>query len=454
MNTSKKNRILGQLLKSEIQELIKQKEWAQLKEGLSVWPAPDISDLLERLKDEEMGILFRLLPRQLAVDVFGELDADKQVCLLQQMSNERVRDIILELSPDDRTDLFEELPGKVIQKLLNLLPQEERKESLQLLGYPEKSVGRLMTPDYVAIRSHWTIKKALEHIRRYGRDVETINMVYVVDEKWRLIDEIPLRRLILGDPQQKIESIMDWKSISISAFEDQEKTIRIMQRYDLIALPVVDSENVLIGIVTVDDILDMLEEEVTEDFQKGAGVKPLEIRYSSASILTLFRKRIVWLSLLGVAGFLSGNAIAAFEGILGKIIVLAFFIPVLIDTGGNVGTQSATLIIRAMATGDLPPKEWFSIIKKELSVGILLGVALGVVLYLWSYFWKGNPNISLVVGISVIVITVFANLVGSLLPIVITKLKLDPAVISSPLITTIMDATGLLIYFSIAIWLL
>jgi magnesium transporter len=446
--------MLKELLKPEIQELIKKKNWRQLKEALTVWPAPDIADLLESLEDEEMVILFRLLPPQLAADVFSELDADKHTCLLQQMSNERVRDIILELSPDDRTDLFEELPGKVAQKFLNLLPQEERKESLQLLGYPEESVGRLMTPDYVAIQFHWTIKQALEHIRRYGRDAETINMVYVVDEKWHLIDDIPLRRLILADPQQKVESIMDWKFVSISAFEDQEKAVKIMKKYNLIALPVVDPQNVLLGVVTVDDILDVLEDEVTEDIQKGASVVPLEIRYSTAPIWALFRKRILWLLFLGVAGFLSGNVIASFEHTLGTIISLAFFIPVLIDTGGNTATQSATLIIRAIATGDLTLKKWFSVVKKELLIGVLLGGTLGFVLYLWSYFWKGEYLISLVVGMSVTVITLWANLVGGLLPIVLTKLKLDPAVVSSPLLTTLLDVTGLLIYFSIAIWLL
>jgi len=446
--------MLKDLLKPEIEELIKQKDWRSLKQVLSNWPGPDTADLLESLEQDDMFIVFRLLPRQLAADVFSELDVDKQTDLLQQISNERIRDIISELAPDDRTELFEELPGKITQRILNLLPLEDRKETLQLLGYPEDSVGRLMTPDYVAIRANWTISEALSHIRKHGRDAETINMVYVVDENGHLINDIPLRRLILADPQQQVESIMDKKFIAISASEDQEQGIKIIKQYNLVALPVVDSENVLLGIVTVDDILDVLEEEVTEDVHKGAGVAPLDMSYSAVSAWRLYRKRIVWLLLLAFAGFLSGNVIAAFEETIGTIIALAFFIPVLIGTGGNTGTQSATLIIRAIATGDLTLKKWFSVMKKELLVGILLGASLGLVLYLWSYFWKGNPEISLVVGISVVAIALCANLVGSLLPIVLTKLKLDPAIVSSPLITTIMDVTGLLIYFSIAIWLL
>ncbi|MBA5942520.1 MAG: magnesium transporter [Methanophagales archaeon] len=439
---------------SEIQELIEEKNWRQLKDTLSVLPAPDIANLLESLGDEWKVIIFRLLPQQLAAEVFGELDSNKQISLLQQMNDERVRDIILALSPDDRTDLFEELPGKVTQRLLNLLPPEERSESLQLLGYPEESVGRLMTPDHVAIRPHWSIKEASEQIRRYGRDAETINMIYVVDDEWHLIGDIPLRRLILADPEQTVESIMNYKFVSISAFDDQEKAVRIMQRYDLIALPVVDLQNILLGIVTVDDMLDVLEEEVTEDIQKGASVVPLTMSYTAASSWTLFHKRIVWLLSLLVAGILSGSVIAHFEKIIGVVIALVFFIPLLIDTGGNTGTQSATLIIRAIATGDLTLKKWFSVMKKELLVGILLAGTMGLLIYLLSYLWKGDPGISLVVGVSMIVITLWANLVGSLLPILLTKIKLDPAMVSSPLITTIMDVTGLLIYFSVAVWLL
>jgi len=437
-----------------VRKLIHRREWHRLRHLVGELPPPDVAELLEELPTEEMVVVFRLLPRALAAEVIGELDPDRELALLRQLGNRRALALLLEMSPDDRTELLEELPGKVTQRLLNLLPSEERQEALKLLGYPENSVGRLMTPDYVALKPHWTVAQALEHIRRYGRDAETINMVYVVDDRWHLLDDIPLRRVILASPEQKVEDIMDFQFTAIRASADQEEAIRLMERYDLIALPVVDQDGVLLGIVTVDDVFDVLEEEVTEDIHKGASVVPLRTSYTATPVVTLFRKRVVWLLLLAVAGFLSGNVIATFEKTLGQVIALAFFIPVLIDTGGNTGTQSATLIIRALATGELTLRKWWQVVRKELGVGLLLGGALGGILYLWSFLWKGDPRVSLVVGVSVVFIALQANLVGSLLPILLTKLRLDPAVVSSPLITTIMDVSGLLVYFSTALWLL
>ncbi len=437
-------------LLSRTRGLIERRDWRTLRELLRSLPPPDIAELISELPEEGMVIAFRLLPRDLAADVLAELDTEREEALLEQLGSRKILEVLLELSPDERTDLLEELPGRLTQKLLNILPPHERQEALELLGYPENSVGRLMTPDYVALKPYWSIGAALEHIRRFGRDAETVNMVYVVDEGWRLLDDIPLRRVILASPEQDVASIMDHRFVAIEAHADQEEAIRLMEKYDLIALPVVDRDGVLLGIVTVDDILDVLEEEFTEDVQKGASVVPLGTSYTAAPTLVLFRKRVVWLLLLALAGFLSGSVISAFEGVLGRVITLAAFIPVLIDTGGNTGTQSATLIIRALATGELTLGRWFSVVAKESTVGILLGTALGGVLYLWSYIWKGDPWVSVAVGLAVVFIVLFANLVGSLLPILLTKLRLDPAVVSSPLITTVMDVTGLLIYFGIA----
>jgi magnesium transporter len=433
-----------------VEEFIERRDWRGLRGYLSSWPAPDLAELLAELDEEEMVIVFRLLPRELAAEVFAELESEREETLLRHLSNRKILEVLLELPPDERTDLLEELPGRLAQKLLNILPPEERREALELLGYPENSVGRLMTPDYVALKPHWTIAQALAHIRRFGHDAETVNMVYVVDERWRLLDDIPLRRVILASPEEKVEAIMDRHFVAIEAAADQEDAIHLMKKYDLIALPVVDRDGVLLGIVTVDDILDVLEEEFTEDVQKGASVVPLGMSYTAASIFTLFHKRVVWLFFLALAGFMSGNVIAAFQGMLGRALALAFFIPVLIGTGGNTGTQSATLIIRALATGELTLKRWLTVIRKEISVGFLLGTALGGVLYLWSYVWKGDPRVSTVVGLAAVFIALFANLVGSLLPVALTKLQLDPAIVSSPLITTVMDVTGLLIYFGIA----
>ncbi|MCS7249939.1 MAG: magnesium transporter [candidate division WOR-3 bacterium] len=442
--------MLKELLKPEIEEAIRNKDWRVLKELISMWPPPDIADLLESLKDEERLVLFRLLPTDLAVEVFIELEREVQVHLVKNLSGEKMKEILLEVPPDDRTEIFEELPGEIVSQLISLLPPEERREALELLGYPKDSVGRLMTPDYVKVKEHWTIKYSLEHIRKFGKDAETLNILYVVDDEGRLIGEVHLRRLVLAEPSQKISEIMEKDFIAINAYEDQEEAARMMRRYDLIALPVVDKRNILLGIVTVDDILDVYEEEATEDLHKRAGVIPLKFSYTATPIISLFKKRIVWLSLLAIAGFLSSSIIASFEGLLHKIIALSFFIPVLIDTGGNTSSQSATLIVRAIALGELDFKKWWQIVKKEILVGVLLGLGLFVLLFGYSFLLRRDIRISFVVGLAVLAICIWANLIGTILPIILTKLKQDPAIISSPVLTTILDFTGLAIYFTIA----
>ena len=441
--------MLKQLLKPEIKELIEQKNWRILREAIIYWPPPDIADLLEDMEVEDALRLFLLLPKELAADVFTEMEKDLQIKLLQQLTNEQVKQILMELFPDERTALFEVLPGNVTNRLLNLLPPDERREALQLLGYPEDSVGRLMTPDYVVVKPHWTIARALEHIRKYGKDAETINIIYVIDKAGHLLDDIPLRKFILADPEDKVESLMDWEVISISAYADQEEAVKLFERYDLYALPVVDQNNILLGIVTADDIVDVIEEEVTEDIQKAGGVTPLEISYTAASPFTLYKKRVFWLSFLAVSGFLTSTVIAYFQNTLSAVIALAFFIPVLIGTGGNTSNQVSALVIRALATGELTLNRWFEVVKKELVVGFLLGITIGILLSLWGY-WKGGPQIGPVVGVSVILIVIWSNLVGGLLPIILTRIGLDPAFISSPLLSTLLDITGLLIYFMVA----
>jgi len=446
--------MLRELLSPEIRDLIEARDWRTLKEILSEWAPQDIVDLIHNVRENEGDIIFRLLPRELAAEVFSELDKNEQKNLLKQISSEHLKEIFLELSPDDRTDFFEELPASVTKKLLNLLPPEERKETMMLLGYPEKSVGRLMTPRFVAIRSNWTVGQSLEHIRRFAKNAETIDIVYVVDEGWHLLDEISLRDLIIASPAEKIDNLMDNEYHSVAANVDQEIAVEIMKKYNLNVLPVVDSKNILLGVITVDDVLDVYEDEVTEDIQKGASVFPFEVSYNTTAVLTMFRKRIIWLLLLAIGGTLTGSVISSFEFTLCRVIALASFIPLLIGTGGNIGTQSATLIIRALVTGDITPRKWFNVIKKEVAVGLMLGVSLGCVLAVWSYLMKQNLLISLIVGLSVVFISLWANIVGSLLPIFLRKLHLDPAVVSSPFISTILDVSGLLIFFSVATFFL
>jgi len=439
-----------QLILPEVEDLIERKDWNALKEALSEIDVHDIAELLENLDEKEAVIVFRLVSKDKASDVFAELDPSLQEYLLKHIVGKELKDLLEDLSPDDRTALFEDLPGRMTQKLLNILPPEERKESLQLLGYPEESVGRLMTPDYVAVRPHWTIEKAIDHIKKRGRDAETINMIYVVDDRWKLVDDIPIRRFLLAEPGQSVADIMDHKFIAINALKDQEEAYQVIKKYNLNVLPVVDGEGILLGIVTVDDILDVIEEEVTEDFQKASAIVPIEESYYAVGIGTLYKKRAGWLMLLLVADFLSSSVIAHFQDALQAVIALAFFIPVLIDTGGNIASQSSTLIIRALAMGELTIRKWFSVVKKELVIGLMLGLTLGLVLYIRSFFWRGGPTVGMVVGMAMMAISLWANLLGSLLPIVLTRFKLDPAVISSPLLTTVVDSTGLLIYFSLA----
>lgn len=432
-----------------VTELVHEKRWKALREALQGVPIPEVADLIPELEKRDQVLFFHALPRERAADVFSYMGLEEQNALLAVLTDEDTRHLLADLRPDDRTQLLEELPGQVTQRLLNLLSQEDLKEARQLLGYPEESVGRLMTPDYIAIRPEWTIRRAIEQVRRRGRDSEIISIVYVVDANWKLIDALSIRRLILADLDTTVEEIMDTSFVSLSAFEDREEAVRALARYDLVALPVVDSDGILVGIVTVDDVLDVAEEEATEDFHKAAAVSPLRTSYKETSIWWLVRSRIGWLAILVFVNLISAGVIAAYEETLATIIALSFFIPLLIGSGGNTGAQSATLMVRAIATGDVVGSEWLKILGKEMLVGIMLGVVMGILSTFLGIF-VGGFYIGIIVGLAMCGIVLVANLLGTILPFLLTKVKLDPAVASSPLITTIADATGLLIYFSIA----
>jgi len=438
-----------ELINSRIERLIKEQKWHELRQFLANWSAPDIAELLLHLEKRERALIFRLLPRPLSSEVFSYLESKQKDELLRDMTDEEIRQLLANLSPDDRTQFLEELPGQATQRLLNLLSSEDRRETLQLLGYPEESVGRLMTPNYVAVRPGWRVGEALEHIRNKGRDSETINQIYVVDPSWKLIDALELRRFILAKPDLTVEQIMDYKFVSISAFEDREKAVQMIQHYDLDALPVVDSEGILLGIVTVDDVMDVAQEEATEDFHRVAAVAPLRMSYRESSIGALYRKRVLWLTALLGVNLVSSGVIAAFEETLATQIALVFFIPLLIDTAGNAGSQSATLMIRAIATGDIALDRWFWAISRELAIGLLLGVTMGMASWALGLY-RGGWEIGMVVSLAMISVVIFANMIGAILPLLLTRLGLDPAVASSPLITSVADVAGLIIYFSIA----
>ncbi|AEJ60928.1 magnesium transporter [Spirochaeta thermophila DSM 6578] len=434
-------------------EWVRQRLWHKVKQELVSWHPSDIAEFLGSLEEEEAStdalILFLMLPPELKGDVFSEFDTELQRQILERITSDQVKEILSELSHDDRIELLENLPGNLTRRVLNLLSPDDRSITLELLGYPEDSVGRLMTPDYVSLKPHWTIEKALDHIRRYGKDAEIINMLYVIDEEGHLMDDILLRKVILAPPDATVESIMDWHYVAINAYADQEEAVRLIRKYDLNALPVVDDDNILLGIVTVDDIIDVLDEETTEDVHKESAVVPLETSYSQASPFLLYTKRVVWLFFLGISGFLSSGVISRFQGVLSSFISLSLFIPMLMGTGGNTSSQAATLVIRALAVGELTPRRWFLVVRKELLVGLLLGGSLGLVLATIGYLWTGDTGIALTVGLSIVGIVLWANLIGSTLPLLCTWVGIDPALISSPLLSTILDVTGLLIYFTV-----
>ncbi len=447
--------MLKEIFKPEIIELIEKKEWKALKEVLSDWPPQDIASLITSLEEKEAFIVFRLLPKSVASEVFSELDAETHEIILSQLTNEQVKEIFLELSPDDRTELFEELPPEATQKIINLLPPQERKEALQLLGYPEDSVGRLMTPDYIAIKAEWTVEQAIEYIREKGIDAETINMVYVIDDNNKLIDDIPIRRLIISNPKNKISSIMDENFISIFVNEDQEEAVRTMKRYRLNVLPVVDQNGILLGIVTIDDIMDIMEEEDSEDFTKVSGISSHDVGVDiitdllKSPITTLYKSRIFWLFALLIMDLFTGGIINSFETLIGKYVVLVTFLPVLIDTAGNAGAQSATLTIRALALGTVKPADWVRLFLKEISVSTLLGITMGIGISFMGFI-RGGFNIARVVVLSMIINVIIGSLIGIILPFIFAGLKKDPATASTPLITTLADIIGTGIYLTVA----
>ncbi len=439
-------------IKEDFQQLIRNREWKVVKRMINEYEAFQIAEIIEELPPSVNVILFRLLSRQQAKETFQHLSHDKQEEIIESLAQnaQLITTLLNDLDPDDRTAFFEELPGEITQRFIQLLSAEERKIATQLLGYPEDSIGRLMTPEYVAVKPHYSVEESLEHIRKYGRDSETLNVIYVVDDDMRLIDDIRIKEIILASPGQTISSIMDHRFVALNATDDQEVAIGVFRDHDRVALPVTDTKGVLLGIVTFDDVMDVAEEESTEDFHKFGSIQdaifnPLKIR-----LLNLYKKRIVWLSILVFMNVFSGAAIASFENVIESVVALVFFLPLLIDSGGNAGAQSATLMIRALAVGDVELKDWLRLFGREFLVALLLGITMAFAVALVASFRA--PEIMLVVMITMVLTVLTGSLVGMLLPFIFTRLRLDPATASAPLITSIADICGVLIYFSIASW--
>jgi magnesium transporter len=455
--------VLGNLLRPDLAELIAGRKLNELREFLLDLAAPDLAELLAECTPEERAVLFRLLPRETAAESFEYLPFEAQEELLKGLGDEQVARVLDDMRPDDRTAFLEELPGQVTARLLNLLSPSERTVARTLLGYPEESIGRLMTPDYVAVREGWTMEQVLAHVRRWGRDSETLNVLYVVAEHGgKLLDDVRIREVLLAAPDKRIADLMDRDFVALHATDDQETAVAAFRRYDRTALPVVDSAGVLVGIVTVDDVLDVAEEEATEDIQKLGGSEALEDPYLAVGLPTLVRKRAPWLVILFLGELLTATAMAFFEHEIARAVVLALFVPLIISSGGNSGSQAATLIIRAIALGEVTLRDWWQIARREVLAGLALGALLGSIGFLRVIVWDAFTDvygqhaaaIGLTVGATLLAVVMWGTIVGSMFPLLLKRLGADPATSSAPFVATLVDVTGLVIYFTVASFLL
>ncbi|MGC8774575.1 MAG: magnesium transporter [Chlorobaculum sp.] len=455
--------MIGTPILPEIRELIEQRNFSALQRLFDDWLPVDLAELISDLPENEQAILFRLLTKDVATETFEYLDFDAQQNLLNALTQKDVTHILNSMSADDRTALLEELPGPVAQELIKLLSFKEFKIAKTLLAYAEDSVGRLMSPDFLSVKKDWEIGKVLEYIRTYGHESETLNVIYAVDDHGKLVGEMLARDLLLSALDKKVEEIIDEdKIITLTATQDQKDALETFKRYDRVALPVVDSNGYLIGIVTVDDMLDVAEEEETEDIQKFGGIEALEEPYIDVPLPELVRKRAVWLVVLFLGEMLTASAMTYFEGELAKAIVLATFIPLIISSGGNSGSQAATLIIRSLSLGEISIHDWWKVMRREILSGLMLGGILGVIgvvrVVLWAMLLGHYTTVWLLIGITVgfslIGIVLWGTLAGSMLPMLLKRLGLDPATSSAPFVATLVDVTGIVIYFSVASLLL
>lgn len=442
----------------DLDALIAARDFAGLRERIKNWRASDLAAVMEPLPAEREAIIFRLLPRETAAKVFSYLQPERQEHLLKALGNSEVAAILNAMPPDDRTSLLEEMPAKAMQRMLALLSPRERAVAAQLLGYDEDSVGRLMSPDFVRIRPQWTVKHALDHIRRYGRDSESLSMIYVIDRNGKLVDDLRIRQILLAPPGSKIQELMDWRFAALRATDRRGDAVEAFKHTDLLALPVTDSDGELIGAVTVDDILHVQEKEATEDIQKIGGTEAFDEPYLRVAVPTMVRKRATWLVILFLSEMLTATAMARYETEIARAVILSVFVPLVISSGGNSGSQASTLIIRAMALGDVHLRDWWKVMSREIVSGLSLGAILGVIGFVRIATWANLfhaygphwPLLGLTVGTSLIGIVLWGTLAGSMLPLVLRRLGLDPATSSAPFVATLVDVSGLIIYFTVA----
>jgi magnesium transporter len=447
-----------QSISINLDEAIRARDFAKLRDAFDDLPPSELATLIQDLPIEQQTTVFRILPRRLAAATFEYLPLKEQEEMLRSLAQEEVAEILNEMSPDDRTMLLEELPAAATRQMLALLDDEERAKAVKLLGYPEGSVGRFMTPHYIAVRAHWTVREVLAYVRRHGHDSETLNMVYVVDEEGILIDDIRMRLFLLADPDWRVIDLMDHRFTALKATDDRQTAVNVFRQADLAALPVTDSEGALIGIVTNDDILDVAEELATEDIQRIGGSEAFDEPYMDIAFAQMVKKRASWLVILFLGEMLTATAMGFFEKEIERAVVLALFVPLIISSGGNSGSQAATLVIRALALGEVTLRDWWRIMRREVFSGLALGSILGGIGFLRITIWSAfsdmyGPHwflVALTVGVALLGIVMWGTLSGSMLPLVLSRLGFDPASSSAPFVATLVDVTGLVIYFSVA----
>ena len=449
--------MLGRAILPEIADLVQKRDFHTLKEVFADWHPSELADAITDLDERDRAIAFRLLSKKSAADVFEYLDLDVQKQLLRAMGRDEVGAILDEMSPDDRTAFLEELPGPVVRQLIEALSPAERSVARTLLGYPVDSVGRLMTPEYVAVLKEWSVERTLNYIRTSAKGIESLDFVFVVDNKGKLIDDVRIREFLLASLDAPVLALMDESFVSLVSSDTKERAVQVFKKYDRSVLPVVDKEGFLLGIVTIDDVLDVMEEINTQDIQKFGGVEALEYPYVRTPVLALVKKRAGWLVVLFLGELLTATAMGYFEAEIARAVVLALFVPLIISSGGNSGSQAATLIIRAMALQEITLRDWWLVMRREILSGFLLGAVLGTIgsahcarsafTNLYGPHWF---LVALTVAFSLVGVVTWGTLSGSMLPFALRRFGFDPASSSAPFVATLVDVTGLIIYFSFA----
>ncbi len=443
-------RELRELVRSQLQALLEQGDFKGAKAILVPVQPPDIAEAIEGLPEAMQVIAFRLLSKDEATEVYEHLDSSVQQLLLEDFKRQEVLDIVDKMSPDDRARLFDELPATVVRRLGEQLSPSEWQATALLLGYEAGTAGRIMTPEYISLKESFTVSQTLERIRALAPVTEIVYYLYITDTARRLTGILSLRDLVTSQPDQTIGEIMTREVVSVNTSDNQEEVARLIQRYDFLAVPVVDREQRLVGIITVDDVIDILEEETTKDIYALGGVQSDGDNYFQTNLITVARRRVLWLLVLLLTNTVTGTIIKSQEGLLQQVVSLAAFIPLLVGTGGNVGAQSSTVVIRGLNTDEIRAMGPVQVVIREAMAGALLGGMLGAIATVWASFLQESVLVAITVGISLVAIAILASIAGSALPFIFRSLKLDPALMSAPFITTAVDVLGVVIYFNLA----